>query len=115
MTFSKKLFNSFKEWNGSVKLGDDEGLGVKGSGAVQIKMYDGMEKNVLVCSWLAEEPADFYWYTLDKQGYSFSENDGQITISKGALVVMKGKLQHEIYVMFGSSFQGMVSISHFLE
>nr|KYP33394.1 Retrovirus-related Pol polyprotein from transposon TNT 1-94 [Cajanus cajan] len=34
MTFNRKLFNSFKEWNGSVKLGDDEELRVKGSGAI---------------------------------------------------------------------------------
>nr|KYP51251.1 Retrovirus-related Pol polyprotein from transposon TNT 1-94 [Cajanus cajan] len=34
MTFNRKLFNSFKEWNGNVKLGDDEELGVKGSGSV---------------------------------------------------------------------------------
>nr|KYP51415.1 Retrovirus-related Pol polyprotein from transposon TNT 1-94 [Cajanus cajan] len=89
MTFNKKLFNSFKEWNGSVKLGDDEELGVKGSGVVQIKMYDGMVRTFDA------------WYvpglrknlisigTLDKQGYSFSGNDRHITVSKGALVVMK--------------------------
>ena len=29
MTFNKELFSSFKEWNGSVKLGDDEELGVQ--------------------------------------------------------------------------------------
>nr|KYP63829.1 Retrovirus-related Pol polyprotein from transposon TNT 1-94 [Cajanus cajan] len=115
MTFNKKLFNSFKEWNGSVKLGDDEELGVIDSGVVQIKMYDGMVRTFDA------------WYvpglrknlisigTLDKQGYSFSGNDGQITVSKGALVVMKGKLQHGIYVMLGNSFQGTVSISHSLE
>ncbi|KAJ1427864.1 Zinc finger, CCHC-type [Sesbania bispinosa] len=42
MTFNREMFNSFKEWNDSVKLGDEEELGVKGSGVVQIKMYDGM-------------------------------------------------------------------------
>ena len=53
--------------------------------------------------------------TLDKQGYNFSGKDGQIIVSKGALVVMKGKLQHGIYVMLGHSFQGTVSVSHSLE
>ncbi|KAJ1427517.1 Zinc finger, CCHC-type [Sesbania bispinosa] len=42
MTFNRELFSSFKEWNGSVKLSDDEELGVNGCGVVQIKMYDGM-------------------------------------------------------------------------
>ncbi|KAJ1386525.1 Retrovirus-related Pol polyprotein from transposon TNT 1-94 [Sesbania bispinosa] len=114
MTFNKELFSSFKEWNGSVKLGDDEELGVKGSGAVQIKMYDGMVRTFDA------------WYvpslrknlvsvgTLEKQGYNFSGKDGQITVSKGALVDMKGKLQRGIYVMLGSSFQGTVSVSQFL-
>ena len=42
MTFSKELFTVFKQWNGSVKLGDDMELDVKGSGSVQIRMFDGM-------------------------------------------------------------------------
>jgi len=93
---------------------DDKELGVIGSGVVQIKMYDGIVRTFDA------------WYvpglrknlisigTLDKQGYNFSGKDGQITVSKGALVVMKGKLQHGIYVMLGNSFQGTVSVSHSL-
>nr|GEZ45589.1 retrovirus-related Pol polyprotein from transposon TNT 1-94 [Tanacetum cinerariifolium] len=42
MTFSRDLFTSFKEWNGTVKLGDDAVLSLKGSGIVQIKMHDGI-------------------------------------------------------------------------
>lgn len=32
--FSKDLFTSFKEWNGSVRLGNDEEFSVKSSGSV---------------------------------------------------------------------------------
>nr|GEW79161.1 retrovirus-related Pol polyprotein from transposon TNT 1-94 [Tanacetum cinerariifolium] len=42
MTFSHDLFTSFKEWNGTVKLGDDAVLFIKCSGIVQIKMHDGI-------------------------------------------------------------------------
>ncbi|KAJ1407561.1 gag-polypeptide of LTR copia-type [Sesbania bispinosa] len=35
------------------KVGDEEELGVKGSGAVQIKMYDGMVKTFDACMFLA--------------------------------------------------------------
>ena len=42
MNFNKELFSSFKEWNGNVKLGDDEELSVKGSDIMQIKMYDSI-------------------------------------------------------------------------
>ena len=88
---------------------------MKGSGVVLIKMYDdivrtsdawyvpGLRKNMISVG------------TLDKQGYNFSGKERQITVSKGALVVMKGKLQHEIYVMLDHSFQGTVSVSHSLE
>nr|KYP56816.1 Retrovirus-related Pol polyprotein from transposon TNT 1-94 [Cajanus cajan] len=115
MTFNRKLFNSFKEWNDSVKLGDDEELGVKGSSAVHIKMYDGMVRTFDAWYVPGLQKNLISIGTLDKQGYSFSGNDGQITFSKGSLVVMKGKLQHGIYVMLGNSFQGTVFISHSLE
>nr|GEV40152.1 retrovirus-related Pol polyprotein from transposon TNT 1-94 [Tanacetum cinerariifolium] len=42
MMFYRDLFTSFKEWNGTVKLGDDAVLSIKVSGIVQIKMHDGI-------------------------------------------------------------------------
>ncbi|KAL6340624.1 hypothetical protein AAG906_010532 [Vitis piasezkii] len=106
MAYSRDLFTTFKEWNGSVKLGDDGELGVKGSGSVQIKMYDGLVRTLNA------------WYvpglrknlisvgTLDKNGYTFSGSGGVLRVSKGALVVMKGRLQHGIYTLMGSSVLG---------
>ena len=46
MTYSRELFITFKEWTSSVKLGDDGELGVKGSGSVQITVYDRMVKTL---------------------------------------------------------------------
>ncbi|RVW55028.1 Retrovirus-related Pol polyprotein from transposon TNT 1-94 [Vitis vinifera] len=111
MTYSRDLFTTFKEWNGSVKLGDDGELGVKGSGSVQIKMYDrlvrtlnawyvpGLRKNLISVG------------TLDKNGYTFSRSGGVLRVSKGALVVMKGRLQHGIYTLMGSSVLGTATVS----
>ncbi|KAI4328696.1 hypothetical protein L6164_021031 [Bauhinia variegata] len=77
MTFNKNWFHSFKEWKGSVSLGDDEVLPVKGSGLLQIKMYDGIVRTFDA------------WYvpglrknlislgTLNNQGYKFAGGDGQ--------------------------------------
>ena len=76
MTFSKKLFDSFKEWKGSVKLGDGEKLSVEGSGSLKIRMHDGMVRKLDA------------WYVpglrrnlisvgaLSKYGYSFSRRGG---------------------------------------
>ncbi|RVW26896.1 Retrovirus-related Pol polyprotein from transposon TNT 1-94 [Vitis vinifera] len=95
----------------SVKLGDDGELGVKGSGSVQIKMYDGLVRTLNA------------WYvpglrknlisvgTLDKNGYTFSGSGGVLRVSKGALVVMKGRLQHGIYTLMGSSVLGTAAVS----
>ena len=115
MTFSKELFTSFKEWNGNVKLGDDEVLGVKGSGSVQIKMHDGIVRSL--DAWYVPNLCKnlISLGTLDKQGYNFSGNDGQLRVSKGALVVMKGKLQHGIYFLMGNSVMGTVVVSRSLE
>ncbi len=115
MTFTKELFTSFKEWKGSVKLGDDQELSVEGSGSVQVKMFDGMVR------------AFDAWYVpglrknlislgaLDKQGYSFSGEGGQVKVSRGALVVMKGRLQHGVYILIGNSVMGTVAVSSSLE
>ncbi|RVW32427.1 Retrovirus-related Pol polyprotein from transposon TNT 1-94 [Vitis vinifera] len=80
------LFTTFKEWNGSVKLGDDGELGVKGS------------------------EFDLCGYT-GKNGYTFSGSGGVLRVSKGALVVMKGRLQHGIYTLMGSSVLGTAAVS----
>ena len=75
ITFSRELFTSFKEWNSSVKLGDDKKHNVKGNGSVQIKMYDeiirtldAFRKNLISVG------------TLAKTWYNFSGKDKQIRI-----------------------------------
>ena len=103
MTFSRKLFDSFKEWKGSVKLGDGEKLSVEGSGSLKIRMHDGMVRKLDA------------WYVpglrrnlisvgaLAKHGYSFSGRGGGIRVCKGSSVVMKGRLRNGIYTLIGNS------------
>ena len=49
--------------------------------------------------------------TLDKNGYTFSGSGGVLRVSKGALVVMKDRLQHGIYTLMGSSVSGTAAVS----
>ena len=49
--------------------------------------------------------------TLDKNGYTFFGSGGVLRVLKGALMVMKGKLQHEIYTYTGSSVLGPTAVS----
>ena len=42
MTYTCDWFDSFKEWDGTVKMGDDWVSSIKGNCMVQIRMHDGM-------------------------------------------------------------------------
>nr|GEV29833.1 retrovirus-related Pol polyprotein from transposon TNT 1-94 [Tanacetum cinerariifolium] len=111
MTFSRDLFTSFKEWNRTVKLGDDAVLSIKGSGIVQIKMHDvivrkfdcwfvpGLKKKLISLG------------TLAKNGLKYHGDGKWVKVSKGAMVLMKGKLQHGIYFLQGNSVVGTAVVS----
>ena len=53
MTYYCDWFDSFKEWDGIVKMGADWVRNIKGSGTMQIKMHDGMVKN-LDCRYISK-------------------------------------------------------------
>ncbi|KAI4300009.1 hypothetical protein L6164_033429 [Bauhinia variegata] len=111
MTFNKNWFHSFKEWKGSVRLGDDKVLPVKGSGLLHIKMHDGIVKTF--DAWYVPDLRKnlISLGTLDNQGHKFAGGDGQIKVLKGAFLVIKGKCQHGIYTLLGNSVMGSVAVS----
>ena len=39
---------------------------------------------------------------LSKQGYDFSRRGGGIRVCRGSLIVIKGRLQNNIYILIGS-------------
>ena len=92
-------------------MGDDRDLDVKGSGSVQIRMYDGLVRTLN--AWYVPELRKnlISVGTLDKNGYTFSGSGGVLRVLKGALVVMKGKLQHGIYTLMGSLVLRIAAIS----
>jgi hypothetical protein len=108
MIFLKNLFTSVKEWNDSVKLGDDKELSVKGSGSMQIKIYDGMVRMLDAWHVLDLRKILISLDTFDRQGYNYFSRDGQIKISKGTLTIIKDKLQHGIYTLIGNLVMGIV-------
>nr|GEY40604.1 retrovirus-related Pol polyprotein from transposon TNT 1-94 [Tanacetum cinerariifolium] len=110
MTFSRDLFTSFKEWNGIVKLGDDGVLSIKGSGIVQIKMHDGIVRK-FDCWFVPGLKKNLISLgTLAKNGLKYHGKGEWVKVSKGALVLMKGKLQHGIYFLQGTSVIGTAAV-----
>ena len=111
MTFSHDLFTSFKEWNGAVKLGDDVVLAIKGSGIVRIKMHDGIVRK-FDCWFVPGLKKNLISLgTLAKNGLKYHGEGEWVKVSMGALVLMKGKLQHGIYFLQGSSVIGTAAVS----
>jgi len=49
--------------------------------------------------------------TLDANGYKFSAESGVLRVSKGSLVVMKGKKVNTLYVLQGSTVTGDIAVS----
>nr|GEU67730.1 putative polyprotein [Tanacetum cinerariifolium] len=102
MTFSRDIFTSFKEWNGTMKLGDDAVLLIKGSEIVQIKIHDGIVRNF--DSWFVPglKKKLILLDTLPKNGLKYHGGGEWVRVFKGALVLMKGKLQHGFYFLQGT-------------
>ena len=86
LTYNRNWFDSFKEWDGRVKMGNDWVRNIKDSGTVQIKMHDGMVRKL------------DYWYvpklrknlmslgTLDKNGMRCAGEDDWVKVTKGSLL-----------------------------
>ena len=47
---------------------------------------------------------------LDNQGYKLSREGGFLKVIKGLIVVMKRKLQSEIYLLLGSTVNGIAAV-----
>nr|GEX52703.1 retrovirus-related Pol polyprotein from transposon TNT 1-94 [Tanacetum cinerariifolium] len=111
MMLSRDIFTSFKEWNGTVKLGDDAVLSIKGSGIVQIKMHDGIVRK-FDCWFVPGLKKNLIsLVTLAKNGLKYHGEGEWVKVSKGSLVLMKGKLQHGIYFLQGTSVIGTAAVS----
>nr|GEY64789.1 retrovirus-related Pol polyprotein from transposon TNT 1-94 [Tanacetum cinerariifolium] len=103
MTCTHDLFSSFKEYNGTVKLGDDAVLCIKGSVIVQIKIHNGivrkfnswfvpgLKKNLISLS------------TLANNGLKYHGEGEWVKVSKGALKVSPDKFLIRRDVTFDES------------
>ena len=72
MTSNHNWFNSFKEWNHTVKMSDDWVKNIKGSGTVHIKMHNGIVRKLDY--WFISEFRKnlIYLGTLAKDGLNYS-------------------------------------------
>ena len=93
MTPKKDWFDTYKPSNGGmIQMGNEATCPIIGIGTVRIKMFDGV---VGVISNVKHVPHTMKILislgVLDDLGYSYSSKGGIMKITKGALIVMKGK------------------------
>ena len=89
----RNWFSSYQEVNsGKVLLGKNMNCSVVGIGTVAINMFDGMTRTLKEVRHVLDLKRNLISLgTLDESGYDFKAKNGKLTISKGAMVFMKGQ------------------------
>jgi hypothetical protein len=101
-------FETFKSCNGgTVMMGNDARCKVIGIGNIKVKMFDGVVRTLTNVRYVPDLKKNLISLrTLDSLGYGYLANDGVMKITKGALVVMKGKKIGNLYELLESTVTG---------
>ena len=82
---------------------------VVGIGTMAINMHDGKIRTLKEVRHVPDLKRNLISLgTLDKSGYNFKAKNGKLTISKGAMVVMKGQKRNGLYILEGYTLKGLV-------
>ncbi|CAL9020987.1 unnamed protein product, partial [Prunus brigantina] len=95
------------------RTGDGSMCRVKGTGTIKVKMHDGAVRTLGMVRHIPKLRKNLIFLeTLDKNGYSFKANGGELIISKGSLVIMKGEVQpNYLYRLCGTTITGGAAVS----
>ncbi|GKV22644.1 hypothetical protein SLEP1_g32496 [Rubroshorea leprosula] len=104
-------FETYKPNTGTVVLGDDTALPIVGIGNIRIKMYDGMVRTFDVRHVPDLKKNLISMSELDSKGYRYSCVGAVLKVSKGALVILKGKKVGGLYYLQGSTVNGTCAVS----
>lgn len=99
-----------KTKEGNVTLGDDHPCNVFGIGTIKMRMFDGMVITLTNMKHVLELKKNLVSLGyLRRNGYNFSSHSksGVLTITKGAMVVIRGRrLENNLCKMEGSMVSG---------
>lgn len=112
---NRDWFTTYQSTDGGVVLmGNNMSCKVVGIGTVRIKMHDGIIRTLTGVRHVPDLKKNLISLgTLDFLGYkySYSAEGGVLRVSKGALIVIKGKLTNGLYVLQGSTVIGAAAVS----
>ena len=96
-----------------VLIGNDAPCKIVGIGTVRVKMHNGIIRTLEGIRHIPDLGRNLISvFTFDSEGYSYSGGGGVLRITKGSLVVIKGRLRHaKLYVLEGSTIIGDAAIT----
>jgi len=90
---------------------DDNQLPVEVIGNNRLRMFDGIIRNI-ECWHVSRIKRNLISLsTLDDQGYKYHSENGIIKVSKGSMVLMKGKLHSKLYHLQASIVEGEAAVA----
>ena len=94
--------------NGTVLMGNDASCKIAGVGTIRIQMFDGVVRTLGNVKYILDLKRNLISLsTLDANGYKYTGEGGVLKVSKGSLVLMKGKRNAaNLYVLHGTAITG---------
>ena len=91
-------------------MGDDRQCNMEGIGTVQIKMFDGMIRELKKVRYIPQLKRNLISVgALKILGLKVSIKDEILKMTKGSMVVLKGVHQNNLYYLKGSTVTGQVA------
>jgi hypothetical protein len=99
----KQHFDTYQACNmGTVKMANGARSRIAGVGTVRLRMFDGMVRTLTgVKHVLSLKEILISLETLNLNGYRYSAQGGVLKVSRGAMVVAKGKMSGSLYRLVG--------------
>ena len=88
-------------------MGDDHSCIMEGVGTIQIKMFDGMVRELKEVRYVPQLKRNLiYVGALEALGLVVSIKEGVLKITKGSMVVLKADRRNNLYYLKGSTVTG---------
>jgi len=110
---NREWFSNFEKLDGcSIIMGDDCPCNIQGIGTVQIKMFDGMVRELKEVRYVSQLKRNLISVGILKTlGIEVSIRDGVLKMIKDSMVVLKGVRRNNLYYLKGSTVTGQVAAS----
>ncbi|KAG8480291.1 hypothetical protein CXB51_024793 [Gossypium anomalum] len=107
---NREWFSTYSSVEGGVvRMGNDSSSKVIGIGTVKIKMHDGMIKTLSDVRYVPDLRKNLISLSiLDLKGCKINIESSGIKVSRGALVLLKGKRISSLYILEGSTVTGEI-------